>query len=356
MASIQQRIAKDGTASFRVQVRVLGFPPQTATFERKTDAKRWAQQTEAAMREGRFFTTSEARRHTLTELIDRYVERLTRDQAASLAKQKQILGWWRATLGAYALAHVTPALISKQRDKLLSENIGTEADPAYRSGSTANRYLAALSAVFTVAVKEWHLAQENPVLRVQKGRENPGRVRYLSEGELQSLLAACTTSRLKQLELIVLLAVSTGMRRGEIQALRWNDVDLQRRLIVLQKTKNGERRSVPIAAATAAKLKEHAKVRPIGTDLVFPHPAEDRPLNFDHGFIDAVKAAGIKDFRFHDLRHTAASYMAMSGATTAEIAAVLGHRTLAMVKRYAHLSDQHTAAVLERMNTKFLGG
>jgi integrase len=337
-----------------VQVRVRGFPPQTATFARKTDAKRWAEQTEAAIHEGRYFTTNEARRHTLGDIIDRYLARLEKTRAHAHSKQLQLLGWWKKRLGPYALAHITPAIIAKERDALLNENIGTSKQPRFRMPSTANRYLAALSKLFSVAVKEWHVTPDNPVRRIGKGQESPGRVRYLSGDERERLLAACRSSALAPLELIVLLAISTGMRRGEIQGLRWADVDFGRSLIVLHKTKNRERRAVPIASAVRILLEHHSEVRRPKTEYVFSHATEDRPLDFDGAFRVAADSAELTDFRFHDLRHTAASYLAMSGATTAEIAAVLGHKTLAMVKRYAHLSEQHTSAVVERMTSKFL--
>lgn len=114
------------------------------------------------------------------------------------------------------------------------------------------------------------------------------------------------------------------MRRGEIQGLRWADVDLGRSLVVLHKTKNRERRAVPISSAVRTPLLNHSEARRPKTEWVFPHRTEDRPLDFDGAFRGAADRAALKDFRFHDLRHTAASYLAMSGATTAEIAAVLG--------------------------------
>jgi integrase len=191
MASIQQRTTADRKTTYRVQVRVRGFPPQTATFTRKTDARRWAEQTEAAMHEGRYFTTNEARRHTLVELIDRYLARLEKTKPHAVPKQRQLLGWWQQRLGPYALAHITPAIIAKERDTLLTENIGTAKHQRFRMPSTANRYLAALSKLFSVAIKEWHLARDNPVRRIEKGEESPGRVRYLSGDERERLLAAC---------------------------------------------------------------------------------------------------------------------------------------------------------------------
>jgi integrase len=353
VGSIQQRKGRDGAVTYRAQVRLRGFPPQTASFARKTDAKNWVQHTESAIKDGRYFPPNEAKKHPLGALVDRYLTRLEAKKPHAHPKQKQLLTWWKEQLGDYALANVTPALIAEKRDALLAENIGTRKEPRKRSPATANRYLAALSKALTVAVREWHWLAENPLRRVQKESEPQGRARFLSDDERKRLLAACGASGTRGLELVVMLALTTGMRRGEIKGLRWPDVDLQRRVAVLHKTKNSERRAVPLVLRLVELLKAH--VRRVDTDLVFPQPRKPKPLDFDKAFAEAVRAAGIADFRFHDLRHTAASYLAMSGATTAEIAAVLGHKTLAMVKRYSHLSEQHTGAVVQRMTDKFFG-
>jgi integrase len=356
MASIQARKGIDErgkqSTNYRVQVRLHGFPPVTATFERRTDAKEWGKATEASMREGRYFPQREAKRRTLGDLVDRQLETVRTKRPHDYDRQRGLLGWWRENLGDYALASVTPALIAEKRDKLLSENIGTPEQPQHRAPATVNRHLAALSKAFTNASREWNWIQDNPLRRVTKETEPPGRVRYLSERERAALMAACQKSELPELYLIVLLALTTAMRRGELLGLRWPDVDLERRLIVLNKTKNRERRSVPIVPDVTALLREHAKVRRLDSDLLFAGN-EGRSVDIDSAWYAALSAAKIKDFRFHDLRHTAASYLAMSGASVPELAAVLGHKTLAMVKRYAHLSDQHTGTVIERMTRKY---
>jgi len=139
-------------------------------------------------------------------------------------------------------------------------------------------------------------------------------------------------------------------------SLRWQQVDLAGAMIRLEVTKNGERRALPLAGHALELVKERAKVRRIDTDLLFPskvNPAQ--PIDLRTPWETALKQAGIDDFRWHDLRHSAASYLAMNGATLAEIAEVLGHKTLAMVQRYAHLSEQHTAAVVARMNERIFG-
>lgn len=353
MATIQTRKTEGGTR-YRVQVRLRGHPPVSASFERRTDARTWAQQTEAAIRDGRYFPTHEAKRRTLADLVDRQLETVRSKRPHDFDRQRLLLGWWKKKLGDYTLDQCTPALIAEYRDRLLRENIGTKETPRHRSPATANRFLSALSKAFSDAVREWHWLHDNPLRRVAKEQESPGRVRYLSDEERERLLDACRKSNLPELHLIVMLALTTGMRRGEILGLRWPDVDLERCVIVLNKTKNRDRRSVPIVPQVADLLREHGRVRRLDNDMVFPSPGK-KPVWFDPAWYAALDAAKIKDFRFHDLRHTAASYLAMSGATVPEIAAVLGHRTLQMVKRYAHLSDQHTGAVIERMTRKYFG-
>jgi len=350
MAAIQKRTWVDSEGgqrtSYRVQVRKRGFPPVTATFERKTDAAKWAQATESDMDRRRYFPQHEAERHTLTDLVDRQLESVKMDRPHDYERQRVILGWWKEKIGAHTLATVTPELLGRHRDQLQTKE--------RLAPGTVNRYLSALSKAFSNAVREWHWMQENPLSRVSKKTEPRGRVRYLSDEERGRLLDTCRKSERSELYLIVLFALTTGMRRGELLGLRWPDLDFERGVAVLHNTKNGDRRSVKIYPEVAALLREHGKVRKLDSDLIFAKDSAEVWM-FDKAWYQALKDAKIKDFRFHDLRHTAASYLAMTGASVPELAAALGHRTLQMVKRYAHLSDQHTGAVVERMTKKYFG-
>lgn len=351
MATIEERVTSDGKKRYRAKVRLKGYPPQTETFSRKSDAKAWIQDTESAIRNKRHFATSEAKRHTLTELIDRY-EAQVLPQKKSTRSPKQMLGWWKNKLGPYTLADITPALVSEHKEKL-----GTEKTPRdkHRSAATINRYLATLSHVFTIAVKEWGWTNTNPVASVSKLREPPGRVRFLDQEEREALLAACKESRSKHLYPAVVVALCTGMRKGEILSLRWKDVKFRTAAIIIRDSKNHETRRVPLVEPAQAVLKELSKVRRIETDLVFPSTTKPlQPVDIKRAWESAIEKCGIEDFTFHDLRHTAASYLAMNNATELQIAEILGHKTLAMVKRYSHLSDAHNTQVLESMSKKFL--
>lgn len=364
MATIEKRATDDGAISYRVKVRLKGHPVQSATFARLTDAKKWAAQTESAIREGRHFKTTEAKKHTLADLIDRYVRDILPGKGNRAAQGPQ-LAWWKEQLGTYLLADVTPALIAEARDRLYQranrDGTGT------LSPATVVRYLAVLSHAFSVAVKEWGWLEDSPMRRVSKPKEPRGRVRFLSDDERTALLRECRASSNGFLYPVAVLALSTGMRAGEIMGLYWKEpamppagawgvVDLPGSRIVLHMTKNSERRVLPLVGHAAECVRELAKVRRLDTDLLFPSSNSPRnggpvrPIDLRKPWETALTRAGIENFHFHDLRHSAASYLAMNGASLAEIAETLGHKTLQMVKRYSHLSEAHTASVVGRMN------
>ncbi len=342
MSTIEKRTTDAGT-SYRVKVRLTGYPPETATFERLTDARAWAAKTESDMKAGRHFGTS--KRHTFAELADEY---------NTHAKDKPRLDYWRETFGPERLDSITPARIAKERDKLLSEETDRK-DAATgefkkRTGATVNRYLAALSSCLAYGVKELQWLERNPMERVRKPAENKGRVRFLSDEERAALLEACRPHA--DLYLAVVLSLTTGARQAEIMGLRWRQIDFARQVITLQETKNGDRRALPLVGQALELLRERGRVRTLGDDRIFPPTRAAKKadcLDLRDPWTKALKTAGIENFHWHDLRHTAASYLAMSGVSLVEIAKVLGHRTLQMVARYSHLSDGHIVATGQKL-------
>jgi len=344
MATIEKR-TRGTVTKYRVKVRLKGHPPVDATFDRKTDASRWASATEAAIREGRWFRDAQARRITLAELIDRYrVEHLGSSNARTRGQRAKRLEFWRAELGAYALVDVTPDRINEARSRL-QDAAGRQLAPA-----TANQYVGDLRHVFNVARRDFAIAIANPVAELTKLKEPRGRVRFLSAAERSALLRE-VANHSPDLYCITVAALSTGARKGELLNLRVADVDLRRGLLQFDQTKNGERRSVPLVGLALDLIAERLKVRRLDSTLLFPG-AKGAPLAIDKAFRAACQRAGIVGFRFHDLRHSAASELAMGGATLAEIAEVLGHKTLQMVRRYTHLTEGHTRAVVERMSAR----
>ncbi len=183
MGTIKKRKDKDGNIRQQAIVRLKGFPTQTATFTRKTDAKQWIQNTESAIREGRNFKTSEAKKHTVKDMIDRYIKLFNPPYY-----KKTQLNWWEEKIGHYVLCDITPAVIATGRDELLQ---GVTSKGTQRSPSTVVRYIAALSHVFTIAIKEFGWLESSPVSKITKPREPSGRVRFLSNEEREILLLTC---------------------------------------------------------------------------------------------------------------------------------------------------------------------
>ena len=364
MATIRERVDSKGNKTYHVQVRIQGFPPQTQTFDSKTMAKQWASEIESRIRNNTCINFAEAKQRTVRDLLERYRDEILIPHRPRSAKdQTQQLEWWIKKIGAFSLANITPALIAKYRDELANTPVGNHNIKRPRAAATVVRYLAVLSRAFNVAVMEWGWISESPVAKVSKPKVKNDRVRYLSEQELDSLLNAANQSANPYLSTIVLIAVATGMRYSEIMNLRWRDITLNRdentALIILEKTKNDERRGVPlVGAACQAVLSLRKKVPQSGivSELLFPSmDRPEKPVEIRKAWETALKRAQIENFRFHDLRHTTASYLAMDGATAPEIAEILGHKDLQMVKRYAHLGKEHITKVMQRLSQSRLG-
>ena len=341
MATIRRRNGKKGDR-WQAGVRHDGHV-QWATFRTKSDAVSWARALEAAIDQGRHVDTPKARQKTLKDLLERYLAEVVPTKGDQ-RNPTRYAKYWIKRLGHVKLHRLQRDTIARALAEL-----GETKAPA-----TVNRYLATLRYACNVAEAQWGWIQANPVGKQFALREPRGRVRYLSEAERQRLLEACRESSHPELYAIVLVAITAGARRGEILGLRWRDVDLVARRAVLVDTKNGERRALTLVPQVTSAL-EGLQVGRRDGDLVFGDPLSQSASQFNAAWREAKEKADIEDFRFHDLRHTAASYLAMNGATLSEIATILGHKTLQMVKRYAHLSEAHVRDVVERTADKVLG-
>lgn len=229
-------------------------------------------------------------------------------------------------------------------NSLLVEKYQTERIHKGNKPATVNRHLAMLKHMFTKAV-EWQMASEDVqkhIKRVKLLEENNRRLRYLSKEECGALIEACHN----HLKPIVITAMNTGMRKGEILSLKWDNVDLRHGFILLDVTKNGERREIPINGTLRATL-ETLAFNVDGHKYVF-HDRNGRPYqDIKKSFHAACKVAGIQGFRFHDLRHTFASHLVMAGVDLTTVKELLGHKTLTMTLRYAHLAPTHKVKALD---------
>jgi integrase len=205
-------------------------------------------------------------------------------------------------------------------------------------------------------MREWRLGLVyNPVTIARKPPMDPGRNRRLLPAEENALLRACDKTSNPMLGWIVRLALHTGMRAGEIQSLRCDQVDLERRVIRLNKTRNGSARTVPMTQAAVVVMGEALanSLRPKDTDLVFwGEPGRDklrRPYEFNPGWRRVLKSSGIKYLHFHDLRHEAVSRLVELGLGDQEVAAVSGHKSMQMLKRYTHLRAEDLVERLDKL-------
>ncbi len=354
MHDIQKRKKKNGTYTYTARIRVKGYPSMSATFDKKTKAQLWIQENESKMKLGKHIQTSEAKKHTLKELISRYTDNELPKRKSDKEKFKMQLKWWDNQIGCYYLHMITPAILTQCKEKLEKEpSIKPKQGRTTRTPATVNRYLATLSIVLSYACNEYGWLDENPMRRVRKNKETANKDRYLSQDEINKLLQASlnfnirTENYNKETYLFVLIALSTGARYSEIHNLKWGNVDFKNRQFYFMNTKNGENRGVPMSETVYNELKQFQKVRNIKSNYLFTTKDGKKLIDMRVRFYKCIEIAEIKNCRFHDLRHTVASYIAMNGGSLLDIAQITGHKTMQMVKRYSHLTQKHTAKLLQ---------
>ncbi|MCB1114449.1 MAG: site-specific integrase [Chlamydiia bacterium] len=349
MATFRKRVGKFGT-TYEAQVRLNKSKHVSKSFKKLTDAKRWAEKVEMEIREKRYGVTNESKKRTLSDALARYRKYVL--PGVSKSRRSHILDWWEERLGNFPLIEINASLISDFRDKLLH----AEVDGRIRAPATVLKYIITLSHVMTQCVNDWQWLEVNPVNKVSKPTLPRGRTRFLDDAERQSLIKNCQTSGNKFLYTIVIVALSTGMRRGEIVNLKWTDIDLERGRIVLNETKNGEVRVVPLVGLALDLIQKLQVNRQFNSHLLFPGRNPIKPIDFRSAWRVAARRAGLENFTFHDLRHSFASYCVMNGSSLNEVADLLGHKSFhSVTKRYCHLSDAYRSDVVASMNQKIFG-
>jgi integrase len=209
--------------------------------------------------------------------------------------------------------------------------------------ATVNRIMCRLRHMFNRAV-DWDLLDPSPMKGIKFLPENNYRLRYLSREECDRLVQSCIAPHLRA---IVTVALHTGMRSGEIRSLQWHDLDFDSGFIIIRDSKNGEPRHIPMDSTVVDLFRNYPRTS--GSEFVFTNAAGGRLGWVQHGFRKALARAGISDLHVHDLRHTFASAWMMAGGELYALKDILGHKTIAMTQRYAHLSPAYKRAMVDRM-------
>jgi len=284
--------------------------------------------------EGKFLDIKKEVKIRFCDLARTYLETYSKVNKRSWKRDELSIKYLNGALGQKYLHEINPLDIEKYKQKRIQ---GLK--PA-----TVNLELACLKHIFTKAI-EWGKAKGNPAARVRLFKLNNMRTRYLEKEEIGRLIQACP----EHLKPIVTVALFTGMRKGEILNMKWSDIDFARGIITLFHTKNGEKREVVMNDVVYATLMGVKKTP--DSSFVFCNK-KGRPyrVDADTAFRSALKKTGIKDFRFHDLRHVFASQLMMMGSNLSVVQKLLGHKTLQMTQRYAHLAPSVERDTLDKFS------
>ena len=305
----------------QVRTRRLGCPDEVKTLPYKVDAEQWARPVESEMDRGLFVGRNLAEGASFGDVMRRYTKEITPSKRGCLEETIRLTGTLRMKISGFSVANLTPAVLASYRDERLKT-----CQP-----STVVRDLAVLSAIINHATREWSFPIQNPVELVRKPTMPPGRDRVPSRSDEVALLKELMPQGCRNPVMLplVVVAIETAMRRGEILGLRWEHVDLDQQTAFLLFTKNGKSRHVPLSKRAVATLLE---IDRSSDGRVFPIAIAAMEANF----LRAVRRTNLDGFHFHDLRHTGTTRMASKLPNVIELAAVTGHASLQMLKRYYH--------------------
>lgn len=311
------------------------------SFKKKKDAQAELGKRVSLIAEGRYLDVKKEYSTTLGELLDKYVENF-QHQASYKTGKKYHIEHIRNHFGEETLLSNIRYLNLETYRNHLKDSLTV--NKTIRKDASINRAMSCLRHIFAKAV-EWEMIEQSPF---DKGKslilkENNKRMRFLTEDEIKSLLDACNDSLIP----IVECALNTGMRKGEILGLRWDQI--RNGFIYLDKTKTNEARQIPVNDSLEMLFKRIRRKQHLTSRYVFTYRGK-RVDSVKTAFNAAVRRAGIVDFRFHDLRHTFASQLLMKGGTLKDVQELLGHKTMTMTLRYAHLTQEHKRKAVNLLN------
>jgi integrase len=343
MAAIQKR-----GNGFRVRIIRKGYQTQSKTFSTRIEAVKWARKIETEIDQGVIKPNKTLANRMLDKQLSfgEAAEHYIKNHSIHKRNCKTETGTIRALIrlwGNDQAQSIDKAKVFALRDDLLSRG---------RSGDTVNHYYNAISKIYQMLQTEWSMAVENPIKGIKRLPANPSRTKRINGETEAALLLACEQSTSKLLKPIIQFALETGMRRGEIMALKWMDIDLPRRRAFLHVTKNGDPRQVPLTLKAVQILNELKGEHP---EQVFPLSMDGLRRYFDKAIKTAKenwKSEGVNpfdDLRLHDCRHEALSRLSDAGLNVIELSHISGHKTLAQLARYTHPCHQAILSKLDKL-------
>lgn len=327
-------------------IRSRGHETVCNTFDTEREARAWYSKTKAEMKVGLYVSRNEADSTTLLEALDRYEREVLPEEKGAKQDGYRLRNWSRWPMAARFLSSIHSKDVAKYRDERLKDV----------APNTVRHELAALSHVFTIALKEWGMTGlVNPVRQIRMPKMPKGRDRRLKHGELERILAVTESPVLAD---VVRLAVETGMRQGEIAGITWEMIDLKKKTVTLQETKNGEKRIVPLSTEAVRVIDRLPRridgkvwgVEPHALSVAFRRALSRARKAYEKECTEKkIKPdpSFLVDLTFHDLRHEATSRFFERGLNPMQVAAITGHKTLQMLKRYTHLKAEDLAQLLK---------
>jgi integrase len=334
MATIRKRNTK-----WHVQVRRAGIPSQSRSFQSKASAQAWARQRETELDKGEYQTQSETLASTcVADLLERYLELVTPRKRGHASEMYRIKYFLRQAWSKTTLNKLSSKLFARYRDERLSQI----------KPSSVVREFGTLRSIFETAIREWDIPlQSNPIVGIRLPQANDARDRRLDDEELNAILTAAGACRSGDLEIVILVALETGLRRGELLSIRAQHIDFQNNTLLVPITKTGRPRVIPLTTRASELLMTAIENQRAKNASLFNCSPNALRLAWERCRARAAcECPSVSEFRFHDLRHEAISRFFELGLTIPEVALISGHRDLRMLFRYTHLKPKTIAQKL----------
>lgn len=323
------------------------------TFNSEKEAKAWERKMLQGIDEGSI-TKESLKRRRLSDAIEKYTSLVLPHKPRNAKNVIHHLNWWSKHIGNLALSDVTAPIVAECRDLLLSE---PSKNGGQRTNTTVIRYLASLSIVLEYCMKEWHWITYNAVRSIRKPPLGKSKTRFFTSEEITTIQDLCAKSDSPHLPSIFLLALHTAMRKGELLSLKWSNIDLKNKEIILLRSKNDEPRDIPMTDSVYSLLEKLALAQPRNEeDLLFPSPSNPlKPIDIRTAWERVLKLGSITGATFHTIRHTTCSLLASLGIPSILIARIAGHKNSRTTDIYTHgiKDSQHKA--MKKLGSKLIG-